>query len=207
VVRELAYPLIRSGRLGLLPAAFNPPTFAHLALAQAAAEQHALAQVVLVLPADLPHKDFDQVGFALRRELLVAAVQGAPGVTAAVCGGGLFHQIADEFQAFCGPVEPALIAGRDAAERIVSWNYGTGPAIADQLARFEMLVAARRGAYSAPPELAGRIRRVAVDPRWDAVSSSGVREAIASGDDRWDEFVPELVARRIREERLYGLDR
>lgn len=204
MVQELAQPLIRRGRLGLLPAAFNPPTSAHLALARAAAEQHALDQVALVLPANLPHKEFDHVPFEQRRDLLVSAVANAPGVTAAVCEGGLFHEIADELLHACGSIEPALIAGRDAAERIVAWDYGDAPSIAEQLTRFELLVASREGSYLPPREIAHRIRNVQLSREWDAVSSSLARRSIASGGEEWRDYVPGPVADAIRRHGLYG---
>jgi len=204
LVREIAKPLIGSGRLGLLPAAFNPPTLAHLALARAAAGQHELDQVVLVLPANLPHKGFEDADFEERTAMLAGAVEDADGVTAAVCRGGLFHEVAAEFQALPGELEIALIAGRDAAERIVGWDYGDGPSIREQLAGFELLVAPRNGPYRAPEELAARVKGIELDPRWEAISSSAVRGAIAEGDPDWSKALPAGTVDVIRAAGLYG---
>ena len=55
-----------SRRVGLFPAAWNPPTLAHLALAEAGL---AFAdEVLLVLPRVFPHKEFEQASFDLRLE-------------------------------------------------------------------------------------------------------------------------------------------
>ena len=56
-------------RVALLPAAWNPPTLAHLAIAQAALDF--ADEVLLVLPRVLPHKRFERV--KLYRSSLIAA--------------------------------------------------------------------------------------------------------------------------------------
>jgi nicotinate-nucleotide adenylyltransferase len=194
---------IHQGRLGLLPAAFNPPTLAHLGLAEAVQRKCALDQVVFVLPEVFPHKEFDLVGFPQRLELLRAAIVGRPSWAAGSASGGLFIEIAREFRALCGPrVETFLLCGRDAAIRIVGWDYGAGPPIVEQLREFQMIVAARRGDYQPPPELAARVRCVDFDQELQAISSSQVREAIAAGRP-WRHQVPPAVARLIEDRKLY----
>jgi nicotinic acid mononucleotide adenylyltransferase len=136
--------------------------------------------------------------------MLEAAVAGRDDRAAAVCLGGLFYEIAAEFKEACGGgVEICLICGRDAAERIVAWNYGEGPSIAEQLERFQLLVASRGGRYSPPPGLEGRIRTVGLDRRFDAVSSSEVRRRIEAGDE-WASLVPDAVADVIRRRGIFS---
>ncbi|MCB1019308.1 MAG: nicotinate-nicotinamide nucleotide adenylyltransferase [Acidobacteria bacterium] len=191
------------GRVGLLPAAFNPPTLAHLGLAEAAQRQMQLGEVVFVLPRVLPHKEFDGVGFAQRLALLQCAVEAEPSWRAAASSGGLFLEIARELRTEYAPeVELYLICGADAGERIVEWDYGAQPSIAEQLEEFQMLVAARRGGYAPPPALAGRIRSIELDENLQAISSSQVRDAIAGGQP-WRHLVPECVAAEIEAKRLY----
>ncbi len=190
--------LIRRGRIGALPAAFNPPTVAHLALAAAAARQHSLDQVVFVLPRALPHKDFGGATFDDRVAMLRAALRDHPGHAAASCPGGLFFQIAGDLRQACGPeVAIAVLCGRDAAERSVAWDYGDGPSIADQLREFELLAGFRRGRYEPPSELSDRIRTVALPQDLDEVSSSRLRRAVASGAD-WEHWTPAPAATVIR---------
>ena len=108
-------------RLGILPGSFNPPTLAHLALAQAALAE--LDEVVLVLPRVFPHKTYDGASFTQRVDLLRAVLGHHPRLAAAVSVGGLFIEIAQECRAAYGPnVQLAFICDRDAAERMVGWG-------------------------------------------------------------------------------------
>lgn len=195
--------LIRQGRIGALPAAFNPPTVAHLALADAAARQHSLDQVVFVLPRTLPHKDFGGATFDDRVAMLQAVLRDHPDHAAASCPDGLFFQIARDLRQACGPeVAIALLCGRDAAERSVAWDYGDGPSFADQLQEFELLAGSRHGRYEPPPKLADRIRAVALPQDLDEVSSSRLRRAVAGGAD-WEQWTPAPAAAVIRSRGLY----
>ena len=55
-------------KIGVLPGTFNPPTSAHLALAEAAMAH--VDRVVFVLPRVLPHKDYEGVPFEERLALV-----------------------------------------------------------------------------------------------------------------------------------------
>ena len=203
VLRTLAGKLITEGRLGALPAAFNPPTRAHLGLADAAARQYALDQVVFILPQEFPHKRFEDTSFDDRLAMLRAAVGDHPDRAIASCSGGLFIEIARDLRAACGPsVEIALLCGRDAAERIVGWDYGDGPSIARQLEEYELLAGARDGEYRPPKPLASRARCVDLPPELEGVSSSAVRRAIRAGRP-WRHHVPAPVADLISQRRWY----
>src|ERR1022692_4872453 len=65
-------------RLGILPSSLNPPTLAHLALAEAALAE--LDEVVLVLPRVFPHKTYDGASFTQRADMLRARA-GPPSAT------------------------------------------------------------------------------------------------------------------------------
>jgi len=188
----------RSGRLGILPAAFNPITKAHLALADAALEQAGIDQVVFVLPESLPHKAFDGATFE-QRLAMVEAAAGGRGVV--VASGGLVYQIVRELSEICG-AELAVLCGRDAAERYVGWDYQGGPSIDRQLKEYSLIVADRIGGYCAPPHLSQRITSVTLPPSIATISSSAVREAISSGQS-WEHMTPEPVAAVIRRSNLY----
>ena len=196
---------VREGRVGVLLSAFNPPTRAHLALAAGAADRAGLGQVVLTLPETLPHKSFEGAPCEERVEMLRLAAAESPRLAAAVCGGsGLFIDAAREFRGALGDaVELYLICGRDAAERIVGWDYGAGPSIAEQLREFTLLVGSRGGAYRPPPELSGAVQTFDLDSAFERISSSAVREAIAAGRP-WRETLPRGVAERIARGGLYG---
>src|SRR5437879_13843505 len=64
----------RPPRLGILSGTFNPPTRAHLALAEAALAALELAEVLFVLPEVLPHKDQLEASLEAREEMLLLAI-------------------------------------------------------------------------------------------------------------------------------------
>ncbi|MCU1257353.1 MAG: cytidylyltransferase [Bryobacterales bacterium] len=185
-------------RIGLLPGTFNPPTRAHLALAEAARAH--VDRVVFVLPRVLPHKDYNGVPFEARLEMLHAVA--TPPFDVMVTDGGLFVEIAREARAAVGgQVEITFLCGRDAAERIVAWDYGDAGAFARMLDEFEMLVASRNGDYEPPVGMQGRIRPLELGMECDHISATEVRERIARRE-AWEHLVPEAIRERVRE--LYG---
>jgi len=195
---------LREGRIGILPGAFNPPTKAHVALARAASMQHDLARTVFLLPEQFPHKPYTGASFNDRLAMLRDACGDDPTLAIASCEQGLFIDIARAFRAECGSrVEICLLCGKDAAERIVHWDYGGGPSFRKQLEEFRLLVASRQGEYQAPCGYEGKIGPIALPPAWDEVSSSTVREAVAAGRP-WRHWVKEAVARRIEQRGIYG---
>lgn len=187
----------RPARLGILPGSFNPPTRAHLALAEAALAQ--LDQVVLVLPRTFPHKNYDGASFTQRADMLRALLHGRPRLAAATSVGGLFIEIAQECRAAYGPnVALAFVCGRDAAERMVGWNYGKSNAINRMLEIFQLLVACREGAYEPPQHLRQHIRPLALPANVNAISASDVRRRIREGAP-WQHLVPDAIVPMVRE--------
>ena len=85
-----------------------------------------------------------------------------------------------------------LLCGRDAAERILTWDYGD-PEFADKmLGEFGLLVAPREGEYVAPERFRHAIR--SLDPgNYDDCSSTRLRETIRHTDD-WRVLVPDAIA-------------
>lgn len=181
-------------RLGILPGTFNPITVAHLALARAACGW--VDEVVLVLPRELPHKNYTGATFAQRLEMLDAA---GTDYSIATSDGGLFVDIAGECRSVYGDrVRLSFLCGRDAAERIVEWDYGRADAFAEMLRQFDLLVAERDGAYQPPVEFENAIQRIDLPGEFDHVSASEVRERIGRGES-WYHLVPgpvqELVSK------------
>jgi nicotinate-nucleotide adenylyltransferase len=184
-------------RLGILPGSFNPPTQAHLALAEAALAE--LNEVVLVLPRAFPHKNYAGADFAQRASLLSAAVARNARLSAATSEGGLFVEIAQECRAAYGSrVQLAFVCGRDAAQRIVNWDYGNACAIDRMLETFQLLVACRQGAYEPPLRLRHRIRPLALPADLSGISASEVRRRISAGLP-WEHLVPEAIVPMVRE--------
>jgi len=183
-------------KVGILAGSFNPPTVAHLDLALAASERVDL--IVCVVPRVFPHKDFSGATLAQRVAMLDAAGLAAPHAIAA-SEQGLFIDIARECREHYGAaVELAFICGRDAAERILGWDYGRQGVVEEMMAEFELLVAPRGGHFSPPEKFRHRIHALALAPGHEMVSSSEVRARIRKGD-AWEHLVPEKIRPRVRE--------
>jgi nicotinate (nicotinamide) nucleotide adenylyltransferase len=198
--RELRNQATPPSRIALLPGAWNPPTVAHLAIARAALVW--ADEVVLVLPVKMPHKEFDGPTFHDRIATLSLLAAAHRQLSAATAEGGLYVEMAEEAHSALGPqTEIALVCGRDAAERIASWNYGQPGVFEQMIARFPLLVAARSGEYAVDPSHEGRIRTLALADDFSAVSSSEIRRRMEAGED-WQSLVPPEIADRVR--RLYA---
>jgi nicotinate-nucleotide adenylyltransferase len=180
-------------RLGILAGAFNPVTRAHLALIDAA--RPFIDEVVCVVPRVYPHKEFQGAGLEQRLEMLRAA-RGSHRVE--TTAGGLFIDIAREFRERDPDANLWFLCGRDAAERILTWDYGE-PGVVDQhLLEFGLLVAARQGEHVPPGHLRHRIRELPMPPEFDDHSSTEVRRRIAAGEP-WEHLVPDHITTLVRQ--------
>lgn len=182
--------------LGILPGTFNPITVAHLALAEAALTR--VDEVVFILPRSFPHKPYTGASFDERVAMLAAAVEPHATFSVAAAEGGLFAEIAAECRS-AYPSRPALsfLCGRDAAERIVGWDYGDPHAFDAMLQEFSLLVAARSGEYLPPSRWSDSIRTLDLSGPFDHVSATEVRRRIAAGE-HWEHLVPDTVRGQVR---------
>lgn len=184
-------------RLGVLPAAFNPPTRAHLALAQSALAT--VDEVLFVLPRGFPHKTYEEATFEQRLAMLLAATGSEAHYSIAASDRGLFIEIADECHEAYGVAAHLLfICGRDAAERIIAWDYGEPDAFRRMLDHFELLVAARQSGYDPPAEIRDRVHALDVPPEIGNISATEVRERLRHGDP-WEHLVPGEIVPLVRE--------
>jgi nicotinate-nucleotide adenylyltransferase len=184
-------------RLGILAGTFNPPTRAHLALARAALQR--VDEVLFALPHRFPHKSYEGASFEDRVRMLEAALQAQDRCSIASTEGGLFIEIARECRSAYPPgTELFFICGRDAAERIVNWDYGRPGAIHEQLREFQLMVAPRGGAWQPPPELARSIHPLPLEGDYEEVSATEVRRRIRQGEP-WRDLVPEAIAGMVAE--------
>lgn len=184
-------------RVALFPGAWNPPTIAHVEIARAARSR--VDEVIWVMPRALPHKNFDGADFAARCRMLEILAKQDEGFSAAVSEGGLYAEIADQAREFFGrEAEIVLLCGRDAAERMATWDYGAQGVFDEILRRYRLLVAARRGQYEPDARHCERIDRLPMDANWNEVSSSEVRRRIANGED-WRGLVPPALAAMVRD--------
>jgi nicotinate-nucleotide adenylyltransferase len=180
------------GRVVLFPGTWNPPTVAHVDIARAVLRQ--ADEVIWVMPRVLPHKSFEGPGFEVRCRMLESLVQHSPGFSAAISEGGLYAEIAEEARQHFGQgTKIALVMGRDAAERIATWDYGRPGYFEEFIERHQLFVAARRGEYEPAPRHAAAISTLPMESSWDEVSSSEVRRRIAAGE-AWRHLVPQAIA-------------
>jgi nicotinate (nicotinamide) nucleotide adenylyltransferase len=186
----------RPARVAVFPGAYNPPTVAHLEIARAAAEW--ADEVLWVIPRAFPHKDFAGAPLEARCRMLAVLAQEHPAFSAATSQGGLYAEIADEARAhFPEPAEIALVCGRDAAQRLVEWDYGEPGFVDRMLRRYRLLVAARGGEYQPLERHRHRIDTLVLPASLDLVSSSEVRRRMEEGGD-WRALVPPSIHQHIR---------
>jgi nicotinate-nucleotide adenylyltransferase len=197
-------------RLGVLSGTFNPPTRGHLALAERAAEELRLDEVLFVLPETPPHKQQLEASLDERAEMLLLAVSGQPKFSAAISTHGLFldihHAVAPHYPA---ATRIFFLAGRDAAERILlRWRYANmEQAFAEMFALFELAVAERGGRLLVPRDspaarYATQIHPVPMPADYQKLSATLARERAGRGE-LIEDIVPEKVASYIARRRLY----
>ncbi len=149
-------------------------------------------EVVLVMARAMPHKPIEGAPFLQREEWLRAISANHECLSAALTDGGLFIEMARETRVATGAERVLLICGRDAAERIIGWDYCAGDSIEKQLEEYELLVAPRGGPYIPPPHLGARIHALEMPSGWEDVSSTGVRLLQKAGHE-WRHLVPEEI--------------
>ena len=182
-------------RLAILAGSFNPPTRAHLALAEAALTF--ADEVLFVLPKIFPHKEYAGASFDQRIRMLRTATAANRNWSIGLADQGLFIEIANEAKPHYPDSDLWFVCGRDAAERIAAWDYGHPEAFTKMLEVFGLLVARRQGEYTPPPELADRILSLPFE-NYDEHSSTEVRDRIKRGAE-WRHLVPESIANEIEE--------
>jgi nicotinic acid mononucleotide adenylyltransferase len=163
-------------------------------------------EVVFILPRQFPHKKYYGASFAQRVELLAMALAEEPRYSVAASERGLFAEIAGECRETYGAeTRLSFLCGRDAAERVANWDYGKPGAYMEMLQQFDLLVAARGGAYQPPENLVNSCVRLELSGAWDHVSASEVRTRIGRGEP-WEHLVPAAVRRRVGEIYTAGSD-
>jgi nicotinate-nucleotide adenylyltransferase len=186
----------RPRKLGVVAGSFNPPTIAHEELVYAAGFN--VDEVLCVVPSVFPHKEF--VGATLEQRLeMLAAARLMYCSSIATSDKGLFIDIARECREHYGAdTRLYFVCGRDAAERILTWDYGRPGVVEEMLQEFELLVAARGGEFRPPAEFQHRVHPLSLRGAHDQVSSTEVRERIARGEP-WEHLVPPEIVERVRE--------
>jgi nicotinate-nucleotide adenylyltransferase len=196
-------------RVGILGGTFNPPHLAHLVCASEAAAQLALDRVLLTPVAVPPHKEAHaDPGAAERLELCRLAVAGDERLGVCdleVVRGGSSYTVDTLRELHARDPEDHLtfILGGDIALGLPNWHEPEAVLGLATLAVAERTGAARGDVAERLEEaFGGRPSLEFFDmPRID-ISSSEIRRRVAAGRSiRY--LVPDLVADRIEQERLY----
>jgi len=155
-------------------------------------------QLLCVVPRAFPHKQYFGATIEQRIDMLASLELTIPR-SIAITEHGLFIDIARECRAAFGPdIHLFFLCGRDAAERILTWDYGRTGVLEEMLDQFELLVASRDGDFKPALEFQHRIHSLVMPAGYDQVSSTEVRERIARGE-AWEHLVPENIVERVRE--------
>jgi nicotinate (nicotinamide) nucleotide adenylyltransferase len=196
-------------RLGVLSAAFNPITRAHVALAESAYHHYQLHEVLFVLPITQPHKLIRDAPLEARLQMMDLALQGNPAFSIGTCTHGLFVDICRAAAAAYPPQTRLwFITGRDAAERILTWPYpDPAKALSDLFAQAELLVADRQGAFVLPDipvvhRHAEHVHHLPLPAAYSHISATEIRTRLANGEEV-SELVSPLVLRYIQAHGLY----
>jgi nicotinate-nucleotide adenylyltransferase len=196
------------GAIGVLGSAFNPPHLGHLALAQEAAWQLDLAEVVLVPTGEAPHKRIaDDPGGEARMEMTrLAAVDDDRFSVSAIEvereGPSYTYETLEALAQERGDRELVFVMGADAAVGLESWRNP------ERVIELASLAVARRAGVS-DADVAAAMRSLGCEGRATMlemlqfeVSSSAVRERAKQGRPlRY--LVPDAVAGFISERGIY----
>jgi nicotinate-nucleotide adenylyltransferase len=199
-----------AGRLGVLGGAYNPITLAHVAIADAAVAEMHLHEVLFCLPQVPPHKTIFGASLEQRLDMMQLAVRDRPYAAVGLSSHGLFLDIERALRRVYAPeTEVFFITGRDAAERILTWEYDdTERVLSEMFNAFQFIVCDREGAFVMPddPRLIpyhNRIHHFAIPDGLDHISSTAIRDRLQRGQPI-DDLVPDAVADFIRQQGLYA---
>ena len=207
-----------SKKIGILGGTFNPPHFAHIAMAAAAVRDGGMDKVILIPNGDPPHKRLSvssadrlmmtKLAAAETSKLLGVTDSGEPQIEVSDIeisrpGFSFLVNTLEELKGIYSDDSLFFIVGGDALMSISSW-YG-----ADRIFRLaDILAFKREGGLNLNPASAVRYlekRGAAVtllDTGLPMISSSQIRELIKDGGDI-SGLVPESIAGYIIDKKLY----
>ncbi len=193
-------------RLGIFGGAFDPPHFAHVALARAAFEQIGLDELRILPTGQAWHKARALSPAAHRLAMARLAFADLPGVVVdarELSRSGPTYTIDTlrELQAENPGAQLLLVIGADQARALRSWRQ------ADEIGRIAIISIAERASPAEPPAHfdashvpGGQWQRIELPSM--PVSATDIRRRLASGEPV-DHLVPSGVARYIDQHHLY----
>ena len=157
-------------KVGIYPGTFDPPTVAHVAIAEAALQQGGLDRVVLVVSeSPLGKKDAGVAELDARVRLLDAIANTRPWLSVTVNDGGLISDIAAGYD--------AVILGADKWQQVTdpAWYGESVPARDAAVARLPRVILAPRHGF-VPDALPAGALVLDLPSDHGVVSSTGVRD-------------------------------
>jgi nicotinate-nucleotide adenylyltransferase len=186
-------------KLAIFGGTFDPIHYAHLTVANEAAEQFDLDRVLLIPAANPPHKGEIRVTpFEHRYRMVELACQGAPLLEPSRLEEGAAKSYSyytiERVKEKCAPEDRVFfLIGADAFAEIGSWHRAE-----DVIAAVEFIVVTRPGhGYDTPP--GAKVHRL--DTLALPVSSSEIRSQLAAGEAPAE--LPPSVLTYIQQHRLY----
>ena len=196
-------------RLGVLGGAYNPITLAHLSMADTAVRTFDLHEMLFLLPEVPPHKTIFGASLMQRLEMMQLAVDNCPYAAVGLSTHGLFIDVYQGLQdIYPQQSDVFFVTGRDAAERILTWNYADAEAALRQmLTSFQLIICDREGEFQLPDDplllpYQDRMHRCPLAKDFDQLSSTVVRQRCVEGLPL-EGFVPSAVAHYIQHHMLY----
>jgi len=200
-----------AGPVAFLPAAFNPPTIAHLRLLERAAETVSAIPAALLTTRNVD-KAVTGAPLPARLEMLLAARRdGYRHAVLAANAARIIDQVAALESAFPA-ADPTPVVGFDTLVRLFDPRYYTS--ITAEIDRFferRRVIAANRGPHALEAvaewlrtnarEYEHRVILVELDPEAAAISSTRARELAAAGIP--PDLVPPAVRAILAERRYY----
>lgn len=194
--------------IGVLGSAFNPPHLGHLALAQEAAWQLGLEEVILVPTGEAPHKRIaEDPGPEVRMEMTELAAEdddrfSVAGLEVEREGPSYTYETLEALAEERADRKLVFVMGADAAVGLESWRKP------ERVVELASIAVARRAGVS-DTEVAATMRSLGCEGRATmlempqfGVSSSAVRERAGQGRPlRY--LVPDKVAGLIEDRGLY----
>ncbi|HUJ65961.1 MAG TPA: hypothetical protein VLX59_10510 [Acidimicrobiales bacterium] len=168
--------------IGAYPGTFNPPTVAHLAIAEAAWRQGGLDRVALVLSRSPLGKDPSVPSFQHRLGVLEAVAASRPWLVVTVTDQRLIADVAAGYD--------AVVMGTDKWIQVCdpAWYGGSVESRDAAVARLPRLLIVERPGFDAVPARPDTALRLVLDAGHAGVSSSLAR----TGRAEW--MLPEAVA-------------
>lgn len=160
---------------GCYPGTFDPPTVAHLAVAEAAVEQCGLDRLDVVISHDAIGKPAPSLSVAERVERLGRLFADEPRVSVRTTERRLLVDIARDYD--------VLVLGADKWLQVLDAAFYSDPRARDEaVASLPLVACAPRAGFDMPDPVAGRLVALHVDEEFHPVSSSSVR----AGAERWE---------------------